>query len=476
MKDLIIWCGSEDTFKAYHSFLEYCGDVKYLENRIKVNDDIDDDDEYAIGGSMVQFKDDVAIVKISGTLVPAYSFWNKYLGLVSYDEIKSAISHSVELGAKKIILNIDSGGGAVVGLDECANYIKAVSDNVVPIYSHTSTICASGAYWIAAATKEISGAPMAVSGSIGVIAVHLSYADRLTEAGIEATIFRAGEFKALGHPYEKLDKKAHDEIQGRINQTYAFFLNHVNSNRPVQINRKDSWAEGKVFITEDAISQKLLDNKTYLNQFIEKIRLTNNNRTLSINVAENANTQGSDEMAKTVKSPEELAALAHGAQIDVSEEAQEEQVEETVDSQVEETESSDEDTTEVSEPEVTEEVEETNVQNNASGIDPVVYADVLVEKALLEKENESVKAQLEQANSDSAALQKIAVEAVNRLQIALNESPTDLSKVSASTVLEMYADKSEKFNKTFKVGVSSSQVVEATNENLAEGSGIFPIN
>ncbi|EOV8094036.1 S49 family peptidase [Vibrio parahaemolyticus] len=484
MKDLIMWCGTEDSFKNYLAFLQYCGSAEHVETRMKAFLDMDEDDDepdYHIGQDLVEFRNDVAVITVSGTLVSGYSFWNQFFDLVSYEEIMSAVTYSVENGAKKIVLRLDSGGGDVLGLDECAQYIKAVDKQAVPIYAHTSTMACSGAYWLAASCREIAGAPMAITGSIGVIAVHMSYTEALGKAGVKATIFRAGEFKALGHPYEELTDKAAKVIQDRMTETYSFFLNHVISNRNVSLNNKDNWAEGKTFITDKSISLNLLDSKIYLSQFIEKIRVTNNNRSLSITISDNINT-GSDDMGnkKIVRSAEELAALSQGAEVQVSEEVEETTTdvtdpEATTEETTEEETTTEETTDETTEEETTDEEAKTTAQVT-NGICPEKYAQVLAEKSLLENKIESLTSQLEESASSTKALQKIAVAATNRLQVALHESPTDLTNVSASVVLSVYAEKEQKFNDTFKIGAASSQKVASTNENTVETSGIYPIN
>lgn len=473
-ENLMIWCGDESSFSKYQAFIEYCSTSSYIEQAHKTYYEDLEDDQKVVGAEMVTFRGDIAIVSITGTLVAKYNIYNSWFGLVSYEEIKGAISYAVESGAKKIVLDIDSGGGDVNGLDECANYIKEVSTKVVPIYAHTSTVAASGAYWLACSCKTITASKMAHVGSIGVIAVHVSYADAVEESGISVTIFRAGEFKALGHPYEKLSDAAKNKIQESLDTTYNYFLEHVSINRKLSINNKNKWAEGLVFISNKALSLNLIDSINYLSHFVEKLYVTNNNPLLGMNVSENHQEEDDLMSKKLVKSPEELAALSLGAEVNVTDEQVDanQTDEQVTDEQVTDEQVTDEEVTETQETEET--VTDTKV-STVNGIDPLVHAQALTEKAMAENRVNELLAKAEQTENDLKALSNVAITAINKLQIALHETPTDLTGMSPSVILDMYSKKEALFNDTFKIGASSSQNIETKTGDDTATDGIYPV-
>jgi len=69
---------------------------------------------------------------------------------------------------KKIILNFDSPGGSVTGINELANAIKAIKK---PITAYVSGSAASAAFWLAAACDEIICDATAMVGSIGIVGI-----------------------------------------------------------------------------------------------------------------------------------------------------------------------------------------------------------------------------------------------------------------------------------------------------------------
>lgn len=477
MFNLSMWCGTEDSFNSYLAFLRYKDNHSVIAEGIQAFYDDEEEEDFAstVGRELITVDGNVGVINISGTLVADFSYYNRWFDLVSYQEITNAVRIAAEMSeVDKILLNIDSGGGDVKGLDEAANYIAEIDKNHKPVYAHTGSIMASGAYWLAASARNIQAGKISISGSIGVLMVHQSYARLLKERGIDVKVFRAGKYKALGHPAEKLSDIAINEIQSRINETYNHFLNHVSSNRNVKLNEKDKWAEGRVFGSADAFELNLIDGVNYLSQTIEKLNHTDDNLYQRLSVSE-TNSQGSDDMSKTtqkvVKTEAELAAIQSGANIP-TEEVEVEKPETSVaeasvsDPDIPKEEANPEkDSPEVKEP-----------QTVITGVDPTVYAEVVGQKAVLEKDVETLTAQLEASTNDNSLLVGIAIKATNRLQIALNQSPTALEGLPASVVLQTYSETEAKFNDTFKVGVSSKPVVtKADQPEGAEQAGIYPL-
>lgn len=83
----------------------------------------------------------------------------------SYVEIKEALDKALA-GDDEITLDIDSHGGDSIGVKALADHVFQHRDR---ISAHVSGVCASAAYYIAAATKRITAAEDAIVGSVGTI-------------------------------------------------------------------------------------------------------------------------------------------------------------------------------------------------------------------------------------------------------------------------------------------------------------------
>lgn len=83
----------------------------------------------------------------------------------SYAEIREKLDHALA-GDDEIMLDIDSHGGDSIGVKALADYVFAHRDR---ISAYVSGVCASAAYYIAAACRRITAAEDAIVGSVGTI-------------------------------------------------------------------------------------------------------------------------------------------------------------------------------------------------------------------------------------------------------------------------------------------------------------------
>lgn len=111
----------------------------------------------------------------------------------SYANLRAHIEAAMRLD-EPILLDFDSGGGDAIGVRDLAEFIFANRDR---ISGYVSGICGSAAYYLAAATGNLTAAEDAIIGSIGAmmfppfrgdaIVSGLSK-DKNTEAGIQAIV------------------------------------------------------------------------------------------------------------------------------------------------------------------------------------------------------------------------------------------------------------------------------------------------
>lgn len=182
--------------------------------------------EKASGGMYVR-KGNVAYVPLHGTIVNRAGIMDRMSGATSPQTIQEKLrSAGADEEVDRIVLNIDSPGGTVAGTMQTANTVAEIAQEKEVIAVGENTI-ASAAYWIGAhATKLVVGEGAQV-GSIGVIAVHRDYTERLEEEGIESTIVRVQGDKALGHPEEALSDEAKEQWSERLNGYYDLFVKAV---------------------------------------------------------------------------------------------------------------------------------------------------------------------------------------------------------------------------------------------------------
>ncbi len=228
---------------------------------------------------MVNRYDNVAVIDIRGMLVTYDAWYNKYMGAVSYEEIRNAVTTvSRDQEITTVLLKVDSPGGSAKGADECAQFLRGVSENIVPIYTIACGDMASGGYLLGSVGAKIYVTDFSVVGSIGAIRQSMSYFRYLQEQGVDAEIFRSPEFKTLGQPTEMMSEKAREEIQKGTQYIAEVFEQYVAQNRKTTVEIvKRNYGQGKTFIGQQAIDNGLADELSTFDMVIRKLRSGNTN-------------------------------------------------------------------------------------------------------------------------------------------------------------------------------------------------------
>jgi signal peptide peptidase SppA len=169
------------------------------------------------------------------------------------------------------ILLIDSPGGAADGTLNLSESIKSLNK---PVYAFIDGMCASAAYWIASASKEIyTSGPLDMVGSIGTYLTLYDYREYLANEGIKVIEIYAtkstdknADYKAALDNNDKLIKK------NLIDPFNEAFLNGVKTNRSQKQNfNAEEVLTGKVFLSADAQKYGLTDGTMTLEALVNKI-------------------------------------------------------------------------------------------------------------------------------------------------------------------------------------------------------------
>lgn len=118
----------------------------------------------------VRIRDGVAIVPIMGPIFPRANLFTEISGATSLQTMAQDLQKMAErTDVKAVLLNVDSPGGVVTGVDEMAGMIAEVAAQK-PVTAYVGGTGASAAYWLAAAANEIVVSRTGQVGSIGVVA------------------------------------------------------------------------------------------------------------------------------------------------------------------------------------------------------------------------------------------------------------------------------------------------------------------
>lgn len=153
-----------------------------------------------------------------------------------------------------VILNVNSPGGYLTGVQTTAALVKAlaaVKETVV----YSDTLNASAAYWISSQASSIVAAIDAELGSVGVFLTVDDWSQALSDAGVKVHLIKAGTYKAIGLSSQPLTTADKAYLQADVNQTWETFKATVTSNR----NIAQGDMEGQTFIGGDAVNKGFSD-------------------------------------------------------------------------------------------------------------------------------------------------------------------------------------------------------------------------
>lgn len=215
----------------------------------------------------------IAVLPVLGTMMQRMDMIGAVSGGTSTISIGKAFDQLVsDSTISAIILEIDSPGGSVYGLEELSNKIRSARGKK-PIVAVANSLMASAAYYIGSAADEIVVAPGGEVGSIGTIAVHLDESKADEKEGFKYTIIKAGDNKGMGNSYEPLSDDAHNYLQGMINQYYDMFVSAVAKNRGIgKEDVRKNYGQGKVFVSAEAVKIGIADRTGTLDETIERIQ------------------------------------------------------------------------------------------------------------------------------------------------------------------------------------------------------------
>lgn len=476
LNDERVWAGSETSLKAV---IEAEDAITRRIAAGAVPDDEDEDDP-----RLLSIEDGVATVAIKGRLVNSDSPWNALFGMTGYGEIREAVVAAAENpDVQHILLDIDSGGGAVSGCDDTAKLIRTVNDRVKPVTAFTDGAMFSAAYWIGCAAGEVCAGKSAGMGSIGVISTHAEYSEMHKKDGVGVTVVRAGKYKALANSNEPLSAEGRAQIQAAVDSAYGVFIDHVAAMRGRSYEYADKqMADGKEFFGQAGADVGLVDRIATFDEVVSGIKqkILAQSNSLGENAIRDRNflsghgastAHGESDMKKNKKtlSEADIAAIAAGAQIEAG-------VQTTAETQSEQTppvETPVEASIEGAQTDASTEAPATEqVQAEAASQDTSVQFMLAQVKekdaALLEANLKLAKAdeRIAQFEGTAAALLEIAVKATSNMSIALGGSAFNAEGLSAVQVLAEHSRLAGQFKEKFKVGGVAAVTGDA--ENLVE--------
>ncbi|EOI8474939.1 signal peptide peptidase SppA [Campylobacter jejuni] len=189
--------------------------------------------------------------------------------------LEKIINAKNDSNIKGVLFVIDSPGGAFAPSMELALAIKDLKIKK-PVLVYASGTMASGSYLAGVGANKILANPASFIGSIGVIMQGADLSGLANKLGIKEQIIQAGEFKSAGTFARAWNENERNFLQSLIDQSYDLFTGFVAKERALDLNKKDQWANARVFLAAKAKELGLIDElSNYENAKKELEKLAN---------------------------------------------------------------------------------------------------------------------------------------------------------------------------------------------------------
>ena len=204
----------------------------------------------------------VATINIHGVLMKNPPSWLAWFGIGStaYGQIRQQLSEAIgDPSVKSIRLHIDSPGGKVAGGSETADAIRD-ANKIKPVSAYIEDLGASGAYWLASQTGQITANLNAEIGSIGVFTVFGDYSKMAEMEGVKIHVVRSGEHKGMGVVGAPITENQIAAWQDVVDGIADNFINAVSTGRRMSAETVRGLADGRIFLAKTAKKNGLIDS------------------------------------------------------------------------------------------------------------------------------------------------------------------------------------------------------------------------
>ena len=159
---------------------------------------------------------------------------------------------------KGVLLLIDSPGGALSPSVEISLAIKSLNSRK-PVVAYAKGTMASGSYLGGVWASKIYANPGSFIGSIGVIMQGLDVSEAAAKLGFAEQIVKAGELKEAGTMMRKWSDAERASLQALVDESYELFTREVAQARSLDLRKRDTWANARVFLASGAKGVGLID-------------------------------------------------------------------------------------------------------------------------------------------------------------------------------------------------------------------------
>ena len=171
---------------------------------------------------------------------------------------------------KAVVLRINSGGGSAYASEQMWHQIAELKKKK-PVVVSMGGMAASGGYYMSCNANWIVAQPTTLTGSIGIFGMIPDRSQLLTQKlGIKFDEVKTNRNALMGSNARPMNEEEIGYLTRYIDRGYNLFRKRVADGRKMSINQVEEIAQGHVFLGQDALKNKLVDELGGLEKAIAK--------------------------------------------------------------------------------------------------------------------------------------------------------------------------------------------------------------
>ena len=233
-----------------------------LTQRLGITDEkmVDIYDYYEDHSSEIEAKnkgnDAIAVIYAEGAIIDD-STANDNTISIAPDNIAIKIEKALETkNLKGIVLRVNSPGGSALASEIIYQTLLKAG---VPIYVSMSETAASGGYYISMAGSKVFADNATITGSIGVVSMIPKFYNAQNKYGVTANSISKGKYSDMYNPFTPLTEETKTKISESMLSTYKEFKSRVSASRKIDDTILENYAQGKIWLGDEAKNIKLVD-------------------------------------------------------------------------------------------------------------------------------------------------------------------------------------------------------------------------
>ena len=249
-----------DKLESYQAFME----------RLNVTDDniADIYDYYSENRNAIEGKnrgnDAIAVIYAEGSILYTHDGTNSIA--ISPQNISEKLEKALKTkNLKGIVLRVNSPGGSALASEII---YQTLLNTGIPIYVSMADTAASGGYYISMAGDKVFADNATITGSIGVVSMLPRFYNAQNKYGITSNTISKGKYSDMYNAFTPLSEESRQKIVESMESTYKEFKARVSASRKIDEPLLESYAQGKIWLGDEAKNIKLVDGIAGLDETI----------------------------------------------------------------------------------------------------------------------------------------------------------------------------------------------------------------